>query len=123
MDDALRALADGTRRRILSMVWARERTAGEIAAEFEMSRPAVSQHLKVLLEADLVAVRRDGTRRWYRARQDRVAAARAVIESFWDDRLTALKSAAEAEARAEGGHTPDPATGRDTRHEGEGDES
>ncbi|MEQ8966164.1 MAG: metalloregulator ArsR/SmtB family transcription factor [Azospirillaceae bacterium] len=123
MDDALRALADGTRRRILSMVWAQERTAGEIAADFEMSRPAVSQHLRVLLDADLVAVRRDGTRRWYRARQDRVAAVRAVIESFWDDRLAALKSAAEAQARADRTDPEATAAGRESRNREQGEMS
>jgi len=100
MDDALRALADGTRRRILSLIWERELTAGAIAARFAMSRPAVSQHLKVLLDAGLATVRPDGTRRWYRARQDQVAAVRGLIESFWDARLADLKAAAEAEARA-----------------------
>jgi DNA-binding transcriptional ArsR family regulator len=95
MDAALRAIADPIRRRILSLVWREERTAGEIAARFEVSQPAVSQHLKVLRETGLVAVRRDGTRRFYRADQRSMAAVRAVVEAFWDDRLAVLKTEAE----------------------------
>jgi DNA-binding transcriptional ArsR family regulator len=96
MDAALRAIADPTRRRILSLVWREERTAGEIAARFEVSQPAISQHLKVLRETGLVAVRRDGTRRLYRADQTAMARVRAVVEAFWDDRLAVLKTEAEA---------------------------
>jgi DNA-binding transcriptional ArsR family regulator len=96
MDAALRAIADPTRRRILSLVWREERTAGEIAARFEVSQPAISQHLKVLRETGLVAVRRDGTRRFYRADHTSMAGVRAVIEAFWDDRLAVLKTEAEA---------------------------
>lgn len=99
MDAALRAIADPIRRRILSLVWREERTAGEIAARFEVSQPAISQHLKVLRETGLVAVRRDGTRRFYRADQTSMAGVRAVIEAFWDDRLAVLKTEAEASQR------------------------
>jgi DNA-binding transcriptional ArsR family regulator len=99
MDAALRAIADPIRREILGMVWREERTAGEIAARFEVSQPAISQHLKVLRETGLVAVRRDGTRRFYRADQTAMAALRATIEAFWDDRLAALKTEAEASQR------------------------
>lgn len=99
MDAALRAIADPIRRRILSLVWREERTAGAIAARFEVSQPAISQHLKVLRETGLVAVRRDGTRRFYRADQTSMAGVRAVIEAFWDDRLAVLKIEAEASQR------------------------
>jgi len=99
MDAALRAIADPIRRRILSLVWREERTAGEIAARFEVSQPAISQHLKVLRETGLVAVRRDGARRFYRADQTSMAGVRAVVEAFWDDRLAVLKTQLEASQR------------------------
>jgi DNA-binding transcriptional ArsR family regulator len=99
MDGVLRALADDTRRRIVALVWDADRTAGEVAAQFAMTRPGVSQHLKVLLEAGVVRVRAEGTRRYYRANPDRVREARALLEEFWDDRLRRLKLLAEAEAR------------------------
>lgn len=95
----LRALADGTRRKILALVWRDERTAGEIAAEFSTTRPAVSQHLTVLRESELLTVRRDGTRRLYRANRQAVARLRAELGAFWDDRLAQLKDAAESAAR------------------------
>jgi DNA-binding transcriptional ArsR family regulator len=99
MDTQLRALADGTRRQIVAMVWHEECSAGEIAAEFAMSRPAVSQHLKVLVRSDLLAVRRIGTRRLYRANCRAVTAVVAELARFWGDRLSALKAAAEAVQR------------------------
>lgn len=99
MDAALRAIADPVRREILSLVWREERTAGEIAARFAISQPAISQHLKVLRDTGLVAVRRDGTRRFYRTDQAAMAGVRAVVESFWDDRLAMLKAEAEAAQR------------------------
>jgi len=95
----LRALADGTRRQILALVWRQERTAGDIAAKFTMTRPAVSQHLSILRESDLVTLRRDGTRRLYRANRQALARLRAQLGAFWDDRLAQLKDAAEAAAR------------------------
>jgi DNA-binding transcriptional ArsR family regulator len=100
MDAALRAVAEPTRRQILRLVRDRERTAGDIATRFSVSRPAVSQHLRVLEDAELVAVRRDGTRRWYRARTEGLAEVRAWLETMWRDNLSDLKRAAEAEARA-----------------------
>jgi DNA-binding transcriptional ArsR family regulator len=99
MDMKLRAIADGTRRHILALVWRRERTAGEIAAEFTMTRPAVSQHLAILRESKLVTVRRDGTRRLYRADLAALARLRAQLGLFWDEHLSQLKDAAEASAR------------------------
>jgi|SRR5580704_9027721 DNA-binding transcriptional ArsR family regulator len=95
----LRALADGTRRQILALVWRDERTAGEIAAEFAMTRPAVSQHLSVLRNSKLVSVRPEGTRRLYRANRQAIARLRAELGLFWDDRLTQLRDAAEASER------------------------
>jgi len=98
MDAKLRALADETRRGILALVWERERTAGEIADRFDMTRPAISQHLGVLLDCDLVAVRREGTRRLYVANRKGVAHLRAELEAFWDAGLKQLKRDAEAGA-------------------------
>ncbi len=99
MDDGLRAIADATRRRILRLVWSEEMTAGEIASQFDVSRPAISQHLAVLLEADLVNVRRDGTRRYYSASRQSLQALRVFLESFWDESLARLKQEAEREQR------------------------
>src|SRR6516164_941922 len=99
MDRALRALADGTRRQILALVWRNERTADEIAAEFAMTRPAISQHLSVLRESELVLVRSEGVRRYYRANQRAIARLRAELAAFWDGSLVELKNAAEAAAR------------------------
>jgi len=102
MDIVLRALADGTRREILALVWRDERASGEIAAKFAMTRPAVSQHLAVLRESNLVLVRPEGTRRLYRANRQAVARLRAELAAFWDDRLAQLRDAAEASERKGG---------------------
>ena len=99
MDRGLRALADETRRRILALVWRRERTAGEIAAKFSVSRPAISQHLRVLLTCELIAVRRAGTRRLYRADRAALKRLRTQLGAFWDNGLERLKDAAEAAER------------------------
>jgi DNA-binding transcriptional ArsR family regulator len=98
----LRALADDTRRQILVLVWRDERTAGEIAAEFAMTRPAVSQHLAILRDSNLVSVRPEGTRRLYRANRQAIARLRAELAAFWDDRLAQLRDAAEATLRKDG---------------------
>ena len=98
MDAALQALAEPRRREILSMVKDRELTVGEIASQFEVTRPAISQHLKVLKDAGLVSDRREGTRRYYRALPEGLNELRAFLEGFWDVRLEALKQAAEEEA-------------------------
>jgi DNA-binding transcriptional ArsR family regulator len=95
MDAGLRALADPTRREILRLVHDGELTAGQIAGEFDVTRPAISQHLRVLHDADLVTVRRDGTRRYYQARPDTIAGLIRGIESMWDDGLAQLKLASE----------------------------
>jgi DNA-binding transcriptional ArsR family regulator len=99
MDAMLRALSDGTRRQILSLVWREERTAGDIAAKFAMTRPSISQHLAVLLESDLVSVRRAGTRRFYRANRRAIARLRAELAVLWDDSLARLKTSIEASER------------------------
>lgn len=98
MDDALRAVADPTRRGILRLVRDGELPAGEIAGHFpSMSRPAVSQHLRVLSDAGLVDVRRDGNRRLYRWRPDGLRDAATFLQEMWSDRLALLKAAAERE--------------------------
>ena len=97
METALRAIAAPRRRRILVLVRDRELSAGEIAAHFDVSRPAVSQHLTVLREAGLVEERRNGTRRLYRARPEGLAELRAFLDGFWGERLAALKREAERE--------------------------
>jgi DNA-binding transcriptional ArsR family regulator len=98
MDSVLRALADGTRREILALVSRAERTAGEIAAGFALTRPAISQHLAALLRSDLILMRRAGTRRLYRANPRAVARLRAELDAFWEDALSLLKDRAEAAA-------------------------
>ena len=77
----------------------RELPAGAIAAHFAVTRPAISQHLRVLREAGLVEERRDGTRRLYRARPDTVEELRRFLDDFWTDRLGRLRDAAEAKER------------------------
>ncbi len=101
MDAQLRALAEPRRREILRLVWSQELPAGAIAERFAVTRPAISQHLTVLKAAGLIAERRDGTRRLYRARRDRLAEVLSFLQTFWDESLAALKQAAEAEAREE----------------------
>jgi DNA-binding transcriptional ArsR family regulator len=103
MEAALKALAEPRRRRILMLVRDGELTAGEIASHFEISRPAVSQHLTVLREAGLVNERRNGTRRLYRARPEGLAELKAFLEGFWDERLEVLKRDAEREEKEKDG--------------------
>lgn len=95
MDLALRALAEPRRREILALIRDRELPAGDIARQFAVTRPAISQHLAVLRDADLVTERRDGTRRLYRARPAGAAELLDWLETFWDDGLERLRIAAE----------------------------
>ena len=97
MENALRAIAEPNRRRILQLVADRERSAGEIAAEFAITRPAVSQHLTVLKGAGLVNERREGTKRLYSVRSQGFEDLRSFLETFWGDGLERLKIAAEHE--------------------------
>src|SRR5436190_3515988 len=99
MEAALKAIAASRRRQILTLVRDGELSAGEIASHFEISRPAVSQHLTVLREAGLVDERRNGTRRLYRARPEGLAELKAFLDGFWDERLEALKREVEKEER------------------------
>ncbi len=99
MDIVLHAIAEPRRRDILRLIQDRELASGEIAAQFDVTGPAISQHLKVLLEAGLVTQRREGTRRLYRARPEGLAELREFLDEFWETGLLALKKAAEAEER------------------------
>jgi DNA-binding transcriptional ArsR family regulator len=103
METALKAIAAPRRREILVLVRDEELSAGEIASHFEVTRPAVSQHLTVLKEAGLVDERRNGTRRLYRARPEGLADVKAFLEQFWGERLEALKREAEREERRKHG--------------------
>jgi DNA-binding transcriptional ArsR family regulator len=94
-DQGWDALADHTRRAILERLGERPRTVGELADELPISRPAVSQHLKVLKEIGLVADRAVGTRRIYRLNPTAVAALRDQLDTFWNKTLAGYKQAAE----------------------------
>jgi DNA-binding transcriptional ArsR family regulator len=104
VEAALKAIAEPRRRAILGLVREGELSAGEIASHFDVTRPAVSQHLNVLKEAGLVSERRDGTRRLYRARPEGLGELRDFLNGFWDARLEALKREAEKEERKRHGH-------------------
>ncbi len=97
MDAAARALAEPTRREILRLVRDEERTVTDIAQQFPVSRPAISQHLRVLADAELVTVRSEGTRRFYRARPEGLAELTEWLESFWTSSLRRLAVEVERE--------------------------
>jgi DNA-binding transcriptional ArsR family regulator len=97
MQPLLDAIASPRRREILRLVWDRELTAGEIASRFEVSWPAVSQNLGVLRRAGLVTERRDGTRRFYRARPTALGPLEAALRQMWDQDLDRLKEAVEGD--------------------------
>ena len=99
MEAVLKAIAEPRRQEILRLIWTQERTAGDVAAHFDLSRPNISKHLRILKEAGLAAERREGTRRLYRACPEPLDEARSFLESFWDESLTAIKKSAEADAR------------------------
>src|SRR5438874_2774457 len=97
-DALLHALAEPRRVAILRLVRDQEFPSGEIAARFpDVTGPAISQHLRVLREAGLIEERREGTRRLYRARPERLAELRVWLRDFWDQGLGQLKDAAELE--------------------------
>jgi DNA-binding transcriptional ArsR family regulator len=97
--DPMDALGDRTRRAIFEQLRKGPRAVGEIADELPVSRPAVSQHLRVLKEAGLVTERRNGTRRIYRVEPDGLAGLRAYFDEFWNEAFAAFKAAAEDERR------------------------
>jgi DNA-binding transcriptional ArsR family regulator len=97
----LDALGDPTRRQIFKRLRGGARSVGQLAHGMDVSRPAVSQHLRVLKDARLVTDRADGTRRLYAVDTRGVEALRNWLDGFWDEALTAFKSAAEQEATKE----------------------
>src|SRR5271157_3789398 len=103
MDTAFRALAEPRRREILRLVWTSELPAAEIAARFDdVTRSAVSQHLSVLREAELVIERRDGTRRLYRANHLQMERLRRFLDEYWNTSLRNLQDLAESAEREKG---------------------
>jgi DNA-binding transcriptional ArsR family regulator len=92
---AIQALGDPTRRAVFEQLRSGPRAVGEIARELPVSRPAVSQHLRVLKEAGLVSDRQNGTQRLYSVDHDGLAELRAYLESFWDEALARYKDEAE----------------------------
>ena len=95
----LEALADPTRRAVFELLGEGPRAVGELARDLPVSRPAVSQHLRVLKEAGLVTERRNGTRRLYRIDPGGVDALREYFETFWTRALANFKAAADDEQR------------------------
>jgi DNA-binding transcriptional ArsR family regulator len=93
--EGLTALADPTRRAIFERLAERPQAVGELAGELPVSRPAVSQHLKVLKDAGLVIDQPAGTRRIYQLDPDGIGALRAYLDQFWNRSLAAFKAAAE----------------------------
>jgi DNA-binding transcriptional ArsR family regulator len=98
---ALAALADPTRRRVFEELRGGPRSVGSIADVLPVSRPAVSQHLKVLKEAGLVADRPEGTRRVYHLDPKGLAAIRRWLDQFWDEALAAFQAEIERDAKTE----------------------
>ena len=103
MQSTIQALAEPRRREILELIRDRELTAGAIASGFDVTRPAISQHLGVLKEAGLVSERREGTRRFYRARPEGLKELKDFLEGFWAFSLQQLKREAEVEERKKRG--------------------
>ena len=102
MQDVLDAVVEPRRREILRLLSSVELPAGAIAAHFpDVSRPAVSQHVRVLKDAGLVSERRDGTRRFYRIRAEGFRDLQVYFAQFWDSRLEALRVEAEREERSQ----------------------
>ena len=99
---ALHALADETRRSVFERLRTGPRPVGEIAKSLPVSRPAVSQHLRVLKEAKLVRERREGTRRLYSIDPEGLLTLREYLDGYWGEVLAAFKSAAEREAKGHG---------------------
>ena len=95
--DALQVISEPRRREILRLVWDRELMSGDIAASFDVTFGAVSQHLGVLRQAGFVKVRAEGNRRYYRADRERLGPLAAALEAMWTDTLDRLAEAVESE--------------------------
>jgi len=96
-DEAFEALGDPTRREVFRLLRNGERSVGEIAERLPVSRPAVSQHLRVLKQARLVNDRPDGVRRLYSVRRTGLDALRVELETMWDDALSAFANNADGD--------------------------
>ncbi len=96
--DGLQVVAEPRRRAILELVWTRELAAGDIADHFDVSFPAVSQHLGVLRDAGFVLVRREGRTRFYRADRKAVGPLRPLLEKMWNEKLDRLVGLIDGEA-------------------------
>ena len=97
--DGWTALGDPTRRAIFERLANRPRAVGELASELPVSRPAVSQHLKVLKDAHLVVDQRVGTRRIYQLDPDGLATLRGYLDHFWDQALAGYRTAVERQMK------------------------
>ena len=97
------AIAEDRRREILRLLRDRELSVSEVASRFDVTQPAISQHLKVLKQAGLVRDRRDGARRLYRTRPEGLGDLQGFLAVFFDERLERLKDLAEAEERGGAG--------------------
>ncbi len=103
VDSTFKALAEPRRREILTHVWSRELPAAQIAARFpDVTRSAISQHLGVLRDAQLVVERRDGVRRLYRANHAQMTRLRHFLDEYWGDSLERLRLLAESAEREKG---------------------
>jgi DNA-binding transcriptional ArsR family regulator len=100
VEEALRAIASPRRREILRLVWDAERSSGEIASHFDVSWPSISQNLRVLEQAGLVELRREGTSRLYRANREHAGPLESVLKVMWRDDLDRLAELAEDAERA-----------------------
>lgn len=99
IEKVISAIAEPRRREILYLVSNGELASSSIASHFDISAPAVSQHLKVLEESGLVTVRKAGNKRYYQLRREGFSELKQYIDRFWDDSLLRLKEEAEAEER------------------------
>jgi DNA-binding transcriptional ArsR family regulator len=95
--DMLQVVAEPRRREILALVWDEEMAAGDIASRSSVTFGAISQHLNLLRQAGLVAVRQDGNRRFYRAEKERLGPLRPVLEAMWAGTLDQLARTIEAD--------------------------
>ena len=95
MGSPWKAIADDSRRQILVMLKEKERTPTEIATHFDFTLPALSTHLRVLRDANLVSERKEGQKRLYSVNRDRISEMMRFFDAFWDDRLRGLKEYVE----------------------------
>lgn len=107
MVNIFKVLAEPNRVEILRLIRDRECAAGEIADHFQVTRPAISQHLRVLMDAGLISERRDGTRRLYTLRPDGLDVLRDFLNEFWAERLYDLKRIAEGTQEKKHGRKKD----------------